>query len=278
MKVAITGASGYLGGCISETFRNHGHQVLSLSRRACGTHWIPYSLGDDPRQLPWDDVDLLIHAAYDFEPHTWEKIVDRNVKPSIGLLNAAAMAKVENMIFISSMSSFDGCRSAYGKAKQMIENAALDVGATVVRPGLVWGGISGGVMGALERAVTRFPIIPYPCGGTGSMQRMIHLLDLSEALVALAACMRPANRDLVSIANPTPLSIRDILQTIANRKCLTRAFIPFPWQGFMAGLRAAEGLDIRIPFRSDSLSGLIHGNPFPKIDPSPAGVDLRPFE
>lgn len=277
MRVAITGASGYLGTCVSEAFRNHGHQVISLSRRQCGENWIPYSLQDDPRQLPLNNVDVLIHAAYDFAPRHWLEIIDANVDPSVALFHAASAANVENLIFISSMSSFDGCRSHYGKAKLMIEKEVLHLGGIVIRPGLVWGERSGGVMAALERAVTIRPVVPFPSGGANALQFLIHQADLSEALIAFTEQPQPSHRTVQSLANPTPLTLHSVLRVLTRRKQSTGTLLPTPWQLVMAGLRAAEMLNIHTPFRSDSLVGLIHGNPEPVISAPPAGIIFRPF-
>lgn len=277
MKVAVTGASGYLGAGIAETFRNHGHEVHCLSRKPCGENWVPYSLLDDPRQLPWDNVEVLIHAAYDFTPRHWREIIRTNVDPSIALFQAAAAANVRSPVFISSMSSFDGCRSDYGKAKRMVEMEVLRLGGTVIRPGLVWSEQSGGVMGALERAVTTLPIIPFPDGGTEALQFLIHRSDLSEALVAFAQRPPPPGQKVQSLAHPTALPLRAVLQTIAHRIERRRCFIPIPPGCIMAGLKAAEWAGIPIPFRSDSLVGLLCGNPDPKIDAAPEGITFRPF-
>jgi nucleoside-diphosphate-sugar epimerase len=277
MRVAITGASGYLGVCVSEAFRRRGHEVLSLSRRQCGEDWIPYFLKADPRQLPLKDVDVMIHAAYDFTPRHRLEIIDANVVPSISLFKAAADAKIETLIFISSMSSFEGCRSDYGKTKLMIEKQVLDLGGTVIRPGLVWGEHSGGVMAALEKAVAFLPVVPFPSGGTNAKQFLIHQADLSEAIVSIAENPMLSHQNVQSLANATPLTLRSILQIISSRKQTRRTFFPVPWPFVMAGLRAAEVLNVRLPFRSDSLVGLIHGNPTPEICDPPAGVTFRQF-
>src|SRR5207253_1039840 len=46
---------------------------------------------------------------------------------------------IPKIIFISTISAFEGCRSLYGRAKLEIEKIALDCGALVIRPGLVYG-------------------------------------------------------------------------------------------------------------------------------------------
>lgn len=236
-----------------------------------------YELGDDPYQLPWNGVDVLIHCAHDFKPCDWPAIVGRNVNPSISLFHAAADAKVLKRIFVSSLSSFDGCRSMYGKAKRKIEQEVLGPGAIVIRPGLVWGAGPGGVMASLERAVRLMPMVPFPCGGN-AMQYLVHADDLAESVVSLAGQPPSAHAELVSFAHPQPLSLHGILGLIAKRENVTRLFLPIPWPAIMATLKTAEAIRMPLPFRSDSLAGLVHGLPAPIINSPPDGVTFRPFE
>ncbi|MES2924213.1 MAG: NAD(P)-dependent oxidoreductase [Verrucomicrobiota bacterium] len=277
MRVAITGASGYVGTCISNAFRTHGHEVLALSRRPCAAPWTSYALGNDPLLLPWENVDVLVHAAYDFSPRTWQEIVDGNVTPSVGLLKAAKEAKVGRLVFISSMSSFEGCRSNYGKAKLMIEGEARQLGAVIIRPGLVWSEPSGGVMGTLEKLVAKLPMIPYLIGGTNLNQFLIHEADLSEGIVAIAEALPAGAGTLHSVTHPDPVSLLAILKSIAKRSNRRRLYVPIPWQFVMTALKSIEALGIPSLFRSDSLVGLVHGNPHFEISSPPAGIFYRPF-
>lgn len=276
MKVALTGSSGNIGGRIASVLERHGHEVIRLGRRPCGKNWVRYQMGDDPYQLPWLGVDTLIHCAHDFKPCDWSSIVTCNVNPSICLFHAAAEAKVSKRIFISSLSSFDGCHSMYGKAKRKIELEVLSPGTTVIRPGLVWGSDSGGVMYSLEHAVRLIGVIPYPFGGN-EMQFTIHVDDLTDSIVSLAERPPSARSELLCYANQQPLSLQHILRVIAKRQNVSRVILPIPWPLLNAVLKTAEVLRIPLPFRSDSLIGLVHGLVNPAIDSPPNGITFRSF-
>jgi nucleoside-diphosphate-sugar epimerase len=259
MKIALTGASGYVGGIIAAALRSHGHEVLSLSRRECLAPWMRYELGDDPDLLPWDGVDAIVHAAYDFTNQKWEDIRRCNVDAAIALLRAAHDNGVKGIIHISSSSAFPECLSLYGKAKMIVEDEVLALGGTVIRPGLVWGDNATGMMGALEKAVRLFPVIPYPNGEAGLNQYLVHAEDLGSCVVnAIVSGGAPGIR---LIAHPQPIAFPDILTAITRRRGVRRLLIPVPWQWVMLSMRAAEACGIRLPFRCDSLVGLVHSNP-----------------
>lgn len=258
MKAAVTGASGYVGGAIARRFEADGHTTMRLSRRECAGEWRRFSLGDDPAEISWDGIDALVHAAYDFSPRTWQEIEARNVIPSIALIAAARRAGVRHIVFISSLSAYDGCRSLYGRAKIAIEKEALAAGATVIRPGLVWGEGAGGMMGALEKVVSALPVVPYLCGAGGLRQYLVHEEDLAENVIGWAS-REPASEP-ISVAHPASLIFREILARIASKRKLRRAFFPIPWPCAMALLKLAEACGVALPFRSDSLTGLVHGN------------------
>lgn len=278
MKVAVTGASGYLGGGAVEALMAGGHEVVSLSRSHCSGDWVQYSLQDDPRQLPLSGVDALVHAAFDFSASGAKDHLKKNVEPSIALIEAALEAGVRKIVLVSSMSSFEGCSSEYGKAKQLIEERALSLGATVVRPGLIWGGQGGGIMRSLESVVAKLPMIPYPAGGQACGQYLIHLEDLSKAMVRLLESVDEKHGEIRSWANEKAFSIREMLGVIKLRENSFRIMIPVPWQWVMYALRTTESMGLRMPFRSDSLLGLVNGHPAPEMAPPPGGVRFREFE
>lgn len=279
MLCAITGAAGHVGSAIARCFHEHGWRVLAFGRRpgAAPSRHVPYELGADPRQLPWEGVDALVHCAYDFRPRKWDAILAVNVAGSIALLRAARENGVRRVVFISSFSSFAGCRSLYGKAKLEIEAAALDLGCAVVRPGLVWSKNPGALLGALESVVTRRSIVPLI--GDGSYpQYLVFDEDLAELVFALCQSDARALRRPISAAHPAKHSLRSLLERLAQRHDRQPRFVPVPWPLMFGGLKALEVLGLPAPFRSDSLLGIVFQNPAPDFSlPEMPQVTFRPF-
>jgi nucleoside-diphosphate-sugar epimerase len=279
MRCAITGAAGYVGSAIAESFCAQGWEVISLGRRRSplAVAHVPYDLATDPRSLAWDGVDALVHAAYDWRPRGWRAIAATNVFGSAQLLRAAKEYGVRRAVFISSMSAFAGCRSLYGKAKVEIEAAARELDFAAVRPGLVWGGETGGMMRALEAAVARSPVVP-SIGGGNFPQYLVHAADLAQLVFALCQPEAAPIALPISAAHPEAILFRSLLRKIAERQARNPVFMPVPWRLILAGLKTLEALRVPAPFRSDSLIGLVFQNPAPDFSlPEMPQISFRPF-
>ncbi len=274
MRCAITGSSGYVGAAIARYFAAQGWETLALGRRGNGNR-VAWDLAADPRQIPWQGVDALVHCAYDFRCVAKE-IRRVNVEGSIALLKAAREQGVPRVVFISSVSSFEGCRSLYGKAKLEIEAAAFAAGCAVVRPGLVYGENPGGMMASLERAAAAGPVLPMI--GDGSYpQYLVHDEDLARLVFLLCQPDARFEPKPITAANPEKVPLRGILTRLAARTGRRVRFIPIPWQLIYFGLRMLEALRLPAPFRSDSLVGMIFQNPAPDFYNGPGG-SFRRFE
>jgi len=65
---------------------------------------------------------------------------------------------------------------------------------------------------------------------------------------------------------------------IAGAAGRSARFVRVPSGGALAGLRALESLGLVLPFRSDSLISMLHGNPSPGLEGVVLGVPLRPLD
>jgi nucleoside-diphosphate-sugar epimerase len=276
---AITGSNGYVGGCVKNYFAAHGWEILELTRQPRpGSRGIKFQLGGEISPTSLTGVSALVHCAYDFKPLRWGEICAVNVEGSRKLFQAARAGGVEKIIFISSLSAFDGCRSLYGKAKLKIEKLALAHGALVIRPGLVYGSGPGGMFGKLTAQVRQSSVIPM-IGDGSQIQFLVHDEDLSAFIERYANSEIIIVPKILTAANEQPWAFKQLLLEIAHALGKKPRFIPLPWRFVWTGLKAAELCGLKLNFRSDSLISLMHQNPRPDLSKNfKVGLVCRPFE
>ena len=275
--VAVTGANGYLGSLFCAALVDSGatvHRLVRSPDAAAGDRAYDLATGIDPSAL--DDIDVLIHCAYDFTARTRTTIWDANVTGTRALLDAAQRAGVRRTILISSMSAYPGTRQLYGRAKLANEIDAFARGACVVRPGLVYGPSWGGTARSL-RQLASLPVVPLVGGST--YQFTAHEDDLARGIVALAQ-VDVAPTVPLGLANPEPINFKSLLEVLAiDATGHDARFVPVPWRALYAGMRLAETAHVPLPLRADSLLGLMRPAPeVPNVDVLKAlGVEFRPF-
>jgi nucleoside-diphosphate-sugar epimerase len=276
---AITGSNGYVGGCVRNYFAAHGWEILELTRLPkLSSRGIQFKLGSEISASALAGVEALVHCAYDFKPLTMDEIRAVNVAGTEKLFRAARAAGVKKIICISTISAFDGCRSLYGKAKLEIEKIALNHGALVIRPGLVYGEGSGGMFGKLTAQVRKSSVIPLIGDGV-QIQFLVHQEDLCAFIEKVAAGKIIIAPLVFTAANAQPWPLKKLLLEIARRQNKKIKFIPLPWRLVWLGIKSAEVCGLKLNFRSDSLVSLMHQNPAPDFSANAeVGLACRPLE
>ena len=275
--MGVTGSSGYLGSCVVRELTARGHAVVRLSR-AGGAAVRGFDLGEPLAEGLLDGIDALVHCAWDFRPSSWKRIFETNVAGSLRLFEKAVEQGVSRIVFISSLSSYDGCRSLYGRAKLEVEKEAERLGVVVIRPGLIYGPRPGGMVRAISNAVRRLPVLPL-VGRGDATQYLVHQQDLC-ALIAAVIRREPGEVPSPLIAAALPgRSSRSIVEEIAASFGKRRALVPVPWRLIHAALRLIETFGLRPRTKADSVIGLVHPGPEPTIDGSERlGVRFRRFD
>jgi len=259
---AVTGASGYLGSQICQTLKSSGWQVMRLTRSEDRRHGqaFSYDLATPITERVSEalrSADVLVHAAYDLSVTSSADIWRVNVAGTRRLLETASKAAVRRIIVLSSMSAFQGSTQLYGRAKLDIEAMTAEFGGCAIRPGLVYSERPGGMAGAL-RKLTSLPVVPVVTGGAGVYAVCERDLMRVVGLLASAATLEPGT---ISVAHASPVTLVDLLRTFAAQEDRRCRFVPVPWQLIYWPLRSGEFMRLRLPFRADSLLGLIHTAP-----------------
>jgi nucleoside-diphosphate-sugar epimerase len=280
LTAAVTGASGYLGSRIAASLESEGWRVLRLVRTppVGQADSYAYDLAAPVSREVRDalsSAEVLVHAAYDLSLRNPGDIWQVNVEGTRRLLEAARDAQTRRILVLSSMSAFVGTTQLYGRAKLEIEAMTVASGGCAVRPGLVHGDQAGGMAEAL-RQLTRLPLVPVIAGGAGLFT--VREDDLMAAITALVQ-VKSLPSGPVSVAHPVPVHLQELMAAFAAQEDRRCRFVPVPWQLVYGLLRAAELFKLRLPFRADSLLGLVRSAPnITNAEPVTAmGVTLHAF-
>jgi nucleoside-diphosphate-sugar epimerase len=257
--VGITGAGGYLGGSLATLLSAEGTGVIEFRRgetqSANGSEVRSFALGGEYPKGTFAGVSCLVHAAWDLTETNRRRNWEINVEGSKRLIAAALDDGVARVIFVSSMSAYFGTKQEYGLAKLAVERTVLEAHQVVVRPGLVYGRVSGGAPGGMALTLSRLARLPVIPTFRDAKLFMVHVDDVVAALKTLATA-REVPSAVIGLAGPTSTSFSDIMSAIAKDVGTSSSMVPVPWHPLLLSLRLAETCGIKLPIRSDSLLGL----------------------
>jgi nucleoside-diphosphate-sugar epimerase len=266
--VAITGASGFVGGHLARRLAAEGWSVIRLVRRPDGPGEVAYDLRGDPPRDALAGVDVLVHAAY----VKGEEEV--NVDGTARLLEAARSVGVPRAIFVSSLSARPDAVAAYGRQKHAAEALFDGAADAVVRAGLVIG--DGGLVGETVRFLRRRHVLPLIDGGRQPVQP-VGVDDLVTAIARIAADL--SLRGTFTVADPRPRTMREVYATIAREQGVRVALVPVPFWAPLLAVRAAARLGMRLGITEDNLRGLRQARAVETAaDLERLGLTLEPLE
>ncbi|MET0361383.1 MAG: NAD-dependent epimerase/dehydratase family protein, partial [Sphingobium sp.] len=189
MIVALTGATGFLGGAVLEYLLAGGHDVRALTRRSqpdrSGVEWIAGDLADEYALATLvAGADAVIHVAGAINVPNRMAFHAANAEGTRLLVRAAQDAGAARFVLVSSLSAREPGLSDYGWSKRegegMVEASALDW--TIVRPPAIYGPGDREMLEMFRMAARGVVMLP-PAGRLS----VIHADDLARLLVVLAA-------------------------------------------------------------------------------------------
>ena len=259
MKVGVTGANGFVGSRIARALEDCGHEVVRLIRRPVSAGDREYELGKPVLSSTLMDIDVVVHAAWDFSV-VEKKITTVNYGGSQPLLETASNLGIR-IILVSTLSAFEGCRSDYGRAKFRLEQLVTECGGASFRAGVIFGEGAGGIFGSLLNTIRKESPIPIFSGGH---QPLSVSWDKSIGKLVELLVREPNFSDKpILAAHKTEVTLRSLIEDIATAEGIQPRVIPVNWRLGWVGLRGLEALRFSPPFRSDSLLALV--NPIPEF-------------
>lgn len=232
-RIAVTGATGFIGRAIAARLVADGHDVIALGRRPAdiaGVTDLRWDLGDERDAAPsLDRVDAVVHAAAHVAP--WgDRALFRavTIDGSRRLLDATPPGA--RLVLIGSASVYDprldhvGARESeapvdparylneYGRSKAAQERLVLGArpDAIVLRPRAVWGPGDPNLLPRLLARV-RGDRLMLPAGGTRPVSAT-HVSTLVEATIAALAQREVCGP--VNVADATPRSAAELVTAV----------------------------------------------------------------
>ena len=189
MILAVTGATGFVGGHLLDRALGDGHAVRALTRRAQalreGVTWVEgaFDRADALARLA-DGAEAMIHVAGVVNAPTRAAFATGNVEGTRAVLAAAEAAGVRRFVHVSSLSAREPALSNYGwskaEAERLVDTSPL--AWTIVRPPGVFGPGDMDVLDLFRMAQRHVVPLP-PSGGRASW---VYAPELVRLLLALA--------------------------------------------------------------------------------------------
>ncbi len=280
MRLAVTGANGFIGRHVVRHLADQGYQV-SAGIRAGATipaDWHDTSgidlvrLSEKHEQFAslLDGAEAVIHlaglAAVPKGNDAAQALQAANVDLTAALVEAAKAAGVQRFIHLSSIRAVVGSTSStvvtddtppapvepYGRSKLESERivatfASPDRLAVALRPPLVIGADAGGNWKRLQQLAASG--LPLPFGGIANRRSYLSVQTLSEALAHLAGREWPSDLSgTYCLADPLPLALPEVITAL--RMGMKRGGRLF----FLPGLSATRALPV-LSVAANSLFG-----------------------
>jgi nucleoside-diphosphate-sugar epimerase len=195
MRLAVTGATGFVGSHLVDVAMAAGHDIVALTRREQplreGVTWVSGDLHDRAAlERLVDGAEAVIHVAGVITGQTPAVFERGNVEGTLSMLAAATAGGIRRFVNVSSLAAREPKLSLYGASKRQGEELVMGSGLdwAIVRPPAVYGPGDRETLELFRMAKLGVMLMP-PKGRVS----VIHADDLARLLLALAGPEAPSN-------------------------------------------------------------------------------------
>lgn len=235
LKIALTGATGFVGRAVVSALKAKSCQVSALVRdpaRADLNSSVRQVQGDLQDKAALEDLtrnaDVVIHIAGVIGALRRNDFFLANEQGSLAVAEAAARNGVARFVHISSLAAREPELSMYGASKRAgevaVEKFKTQMSVLVLRPPAVYGPGDRGTLPLLRSLTQSFAVIP---GTSASRFSLIYVDDLARIIVEAAEAARAGTVELDD-GQRQGYDWKDLAQiaSATEQKSITPIFLP----------------------------------------------------
>jgi uncharacterized protein YbjT (DUF2867 family) len=236
-RVAITGASGFVGSHTARALLANGDDVVLIARSpnpvaipsSAQTTWVAADIGDEAaltRALA--GCDAVIHCAGINLERGSQTYAAVHVRGTAAVVRAAQAAGVPRIALVSFLRARPACGSAYHESKWAAEELVRSSGLayTIVKAGVVYGD-GDHLLDHLSKSVSSFPVFLLVGFGTRRTLRPLAVADVARILVASTHDAR-LDRVTMPVLGPEELTLAQVVTRVANEIGRSPRCLPAP--------------------------------------------------
>jgi nucleoside-diphosphate-sugar epimerase len=267
-RLAVTGASGFLGRHLCRHFLSLGCRVRGLVREPAKATEVPAGVELFRCELPhaidengFREAAVLIHCAYTSRFRTLEQARQVNEEGTCKVLERSRRCGVGRFVFLSSTSAHPGALSYYGRSKLALERRLDPARDLILRPGLVLGP-DGGLFQRLVSSLRGTGLLPL----FGDRNEPLQTVHVDDFCLAVQRALEQELTGCFVVAEPDGLPLRDLVELLAAGLGRRARPIRLPAGPVLAALRVAERLRIPLPISSENVLGALALREQPSAD------------
>jgi len=217
MRIAITGANGFVGTHLAHRLEAEGHEVVLISRRS----------GKDDRVFAHDLSDASVlrelfrnckavaHCAginREIGSQTYKRV---HVDGTRNVVDAAKAAGVQKIVLLSFLRARANCGSPYHESKweaeEIVRNSGLDY--TIIKAGVIYG-LGDHMLDHLSHALHTFPVFAL----VGLKEKSVRPLAVEDLVHVMRAAIvdRRMRRQTIALLGPEEIYLSEAVCRVAE--------------------------------------------------------------
>jgi NADH dehydrogenase len=218
MRIAITGATGFVGSHLAARLTSEGHGVVRIARRARSddAELVVSGLEDvDRLTQAFANCRAVAHCAginREIGDQTYERV---HVHGTHNVIEAAKRAGIEKIVLTSFLRARPDCGSPYHESKwaaeDIVRNSGLDY--TVLKAGVIYGR-GDHMLDHLSHALHTFPVF----ATVGLEEKSIRPLAIEDLVHVMRAALidRRMKRQTVAVLGPEEIYLSEAVRRVAQ--------------------------------------------------------------